>query len=68
MGRVYVINQGFLLLAIDRSEIQILLDSGDMDSKKREQSLKQIKEDDSYTVILVSILAGGVGEYPTRMF
>ena len=40
---------------------QLLLDSGDMTSTSREISLKKIAQDSKCTVIIVSIMAGGVG-------
>jgi len=41
--------------------VDLLLDSGDMSSASRESSLKKIAQDDKCTVIIVSIMAGGVG-------
>ena len=39
----------------------LLLDSGDMTSTNRKSSLKKIAQDAKCTVIIVSIMAGGVG-------
>ena len=42
--------------------ILLYLDTGDMTTMKRDVALKNIAEDDKCAVIIVSILAGGVGK------
>ena len=40
----------------------VYLDTGDMTTMERDLALKNIAENDKCTVIIVSILAGGVGK------
>ncbi|KIM38980.1 hypothetical protein M413DRAFT_29562 [Hebeloma cylindrosporum] len=47
--------------ALSGAGIRSTIYSGDMSSKSRDDSLKKIAQDDRCTVIIVSIMAGGVG-------
>jgi hypothetical protein len=63
--------QGSVTRRVSRNEIipsfnlgalcRLFLDSGDMNSTARKNALKKIAQDDSCTVLISSIYAGGVG-------
>ena len=49
---------------VDMGELWMVLDTGTMNSKDRQEALRTIAEDEEVKVMLVSMKAGGVGERP----
>lgn len=60
------LDQMYIFLCIEKINLfffdSTYLDTGDMTTMERDTTLKNITENDKCTVIIVSILAGGVGE------